>query len=240
MNTTLALADAATGSLAADAVPVRLPLAHRPGDARRRAAEMNHDAPDGAASSGAVTADAVSDEELAARMLGGEDEAARALLQRYRLPLFGMLLRQTRNRADAEELFQETFVRALRAADQYDRNRRFKPWLFTIAANLARDRAKRLGHPASPLLTHDGELPEHAGANGEAAEEVHIRRHDLERALDGLSDNHREVVMLRYFEGLDEREIAAVAGIPRGTVKSRLHHALRKMRGLLRGNRDDS
>ena len=206
-----------------------LPARRRRGDALRSG--MGDDT---------VSDDTQSDEQLAVAMFDGDDSAAQALLTRYRVMLFGMLMRMMRNRDDAEELFQETFVRALRASHQYDRKRRFKPWLFTIAANLARDRLSRAGHPAAPLLTSDGELPEPRKATRESAEAIPLARHDLARALDGLSDNHREVVLLRYFEDLDEREIAEIAGIPRGTVKSRLHHAMRKMRELLRGPTNDA
>ena len=160
-------------------------------------------------------------------MFAGDEEATRRLLERYRRPLYGTLLRLTRNEADAEELYQETFLRALRASAQFDPSRRFKPWIFAIAVNLARDRAKRAGHRATPELRAAEDLPQNSEQPVEADL---VLRADLERALDGLSDNHREVIELRYFEGLEEPEIAEAANIPRGTVKSRLHHAVRRMR----------
>jgi RNA polymerase sigma-70 factor (ECF subfamily) len=170
------------------------------------------------------------DEELAQRTFAGDREAANVLLQRYRAPLFGVLLRLCHNTSDAEELFQEAFLRALSAKDRYDPERRFKPWLFTIALNLARDRLKRNSHPATPELHPNHELPEPRGRDHERD---WVDRADLLRAMSRLSDAHREVVMLKYFEGLEEPEIAAATGVPRGTVKSRLHHALRKLRDLL-------
>ena len=169
-------------------------------------------------------------------MFAGEDQAARLLLERYRRPLYGMLWRLTRSAADSEDLFQETFVRALKARSHFDPSRRFRPWLFAIALNLARDRAKRLGHGATPRLTSDGESPEpaHGGARKDESETRALESFDLERALSSLSDHHREVVLLRYYLGMDEAEIARAAGIPRGTVKSRLHHALGAMRRYLK------
>jgi len=172
-----------------------------------------------------------SDEELADRMFRGEEEAARELIERLRRPLFGTLLRLTRNRADAEELFQEAFTRALGASARFDSSRRFKPWIFAIAVNLARDRNKRASHPAAPELRAPSELPECQAQTHEARL---IARADIHRALEALSDPHREIVELRYFEGLEEPEIARAAGIPRGTVKSRLHHALRTLRDLMK------
>lgn len=177
-----------------------------------------------------AVAEAETDEELAKRTFAGDTEAAEALLQRYRAPLFGMLVRVCRDASDAEELFQEAFLRALSSKHLYDPARRFKPWIFTIALNLARDRLKRKAHPATPELHPGHELPEPPGRDHESD---WAHRADLLRAMSELPEPQREVVLLKYFEGMDEPEIAEAAGIPRGTVKSRLHHALRKLRDLL-------
>lgn len=177
-------------------------------------------------------AEAAADEDLARRLFEGDDRAAKALLERYRRPLFGLLYRLTGNAADAEELFQETFLRALRAGTRFDGSRRLKPWLYTIATNLARDRASRMRHKANPELRANEDLP---GADGADHEVQWIQRADVARALAELPEAQRETVVLYYFEGLSEPELAEALGIPRGTVKSRLHHALRKMRDILRG-----
>ena len=172
----------------------------------------------------------LTDEQLAVRMFAGDEKATRQLLERFHRPLYGTLLRLTKNPADAEELFQETFLRALGAGSRFDASRRFKPWIFTIASNLARDRARRAGHRATPELRAAEDLPEKIQ---QRTESQWILRADLERALDELPEHHREVIELRYFEGMEEPEIAEAASIPRGTVKSRLHHAMRKMRDLM-------
>jgi RNA polymerase sigma-70 factor (ECF subfamily) len=177
-------------------------------------------------------ADASSDEELARRLFQGDDVAATALFERYRRPLFGLLYRLTGNAADADELFQETFVRLLRAGTRYDPARRFKPWLYTIAVNLARDRASRSRHRANPELRAQADLPERDEEDHEARLS---ERADVARALAELPEAQRSAVILRYFEGLSEPELASALGIPRGTVKSRLHHALSKMRESLQG-----
>ncbi|GMR22428.1 MAG: RNA polymerase sigma factor [Acidobacteriota bacterium] len=163
-------------------------------------------------------------------MFAGDESATRLLLDKFHRPLYGTLLRLTKNPADAEELFQETFLRALGTSSRFDSSRRFKPWIFTIASNLARDRARRDRHWATPELRAAEDLPE---KTEQRTESRWILRADLERALDELSEHHREVIELRYFEGMEEPEIAKAAGIPRGTVKSRLHHAMRKMRDLM-------
>lgn len=174
-----------------------------------------------------------SDESLAQRMLAGDEDAARLLVERYERPLFATLLRVTRDRGVAEDLFQETFLRALRSGGRYDRSRRFQPWLFAIALNLAKDHARRLAHAATPLLSVEGVLPEPVGLRADAGA-ASVRRIDLSRAIERLPDAQREAVVLRYVEGLEEGEIAAASGIARGTVKSRLHHAIRKLREILK------
>lgn len=166
------------------------------------------------------------DEKLAQRMFGGDEEATRALVGRYRRPLYGMLMKFCRDPEAAADLFQETFLRAIVNQRQFDRSRRLKPWLFTIALNLARDRARRLAHPATPRTSSDGTLPEPAHDRSRGAR----RRDELLDAMSKLNESHREVLLLRYFEGMEESEIAAATAIPRGTVKSRLHHAMRNLR----------
>ena len=187
-------------------------------------------APRRAAIAGGKLLSAIPDEELARSMFAGDERAAGELVARYQGPLFGLLYRLTGNAADAEELFQETFVRVLRASARFDPSRRFRPWLYAIAVNLARDRAQRQAHRATPELRPAAELPEAGGDGGERSQ---LLRLDLLRALAALSEAHREAVVLKYFEGLEEKEIAEATGVPRGTVKSRLHHALENLRAAL-------
>jgi RNA polymerase sigma-70 factor (ECF subfamily) len=168
-------------------------------------------------------------------MFAGNEKAARTLLERYRRPLLGMLLRLSRDAAEAEDLFQETFLRVLRSSRHFDPSRRFRPWLFAIAINLARDRARRMARPTTPRISENGDLPEPAGREPlSGSENERIRCTDLQTALGELPESSRAVVLLRYFEGMDEVEIAAAVGIPRGTVKSRLHRAVRTLRDRLK------
>jgi RNA polymerase sigma-70 factor (ECF subfamily) len=179
-----------------------------------------------------------SEETLAQAMFQGDAQAARELIQRYRRPLFGLLVQLTGSQSDAEDLFQDTFVRALGAQRGYDRRRRFKPWLFAIAVNLARDRHRREHLHQHPSLTPEGVLPEPAAASGaavggHAAADRLMERHLLEQAVAKLPPAQREVVVLRFFHDFREAEIAETLGLPKGTVKSRLHQAIGKLRGLL-------
>jgi len=175
----------------------------------------------------------LTDEELAGRMFAGDEEAARELLERYRRPLYSLLFSLTRDYHDAEDAFQETFLRAVRAGSTYDSSRKFRPWLYAIGLNIVRDTARRRQKNQDPKPASADELeriaqpsgPESAAGNIEAAQLVN-------RALDRLSEEHRIVIVLRFFHSLSESEIAEAAGIPRGTVKSRLHNAINRMRKM--------
>lgn len=155
----------------------------------------------------------------------GDDAALGELLDRYRLRLFAFAVRRSGDAASAEDLFQETWLRVVRARASFDPSRRFSTWLFQIANNLCRDLARRRAVEAKgrERLRADADLE----PPGDARPGLRI---DVERSLAGLPDRLREVLVLRYYHQLSEREIARVAGVPPGTVKSRLHAAVRALR----------
>jgi len=177
------------------------------------------------------------DEALMVRVQHGDGRALEALVGRYDRRLLGFLGRRgAAGRAD--DLFQETWLRVVRGAGGFDPSRRFSTWLFQIANNLCRDVARRhavetraLEGARAPAAVHGGA----AAAPGALAIDLRL---DVRRRLDALPDRLREVLVLRYFEGLSEGEIAAVAAIPGGTVKSRLHAAVKALRGQEAGDVD--
>ena len=163
------------------------------------------------------------DEELIAAVAAGEEEALAALYARYDRPLHAFLSRYTGGR-DVDDLVQETWLRVVRAAGRFDAARRFSTWLFAIALNLARDWRRR--PPAEPAEPEDAArlaAPDPAGRDAAL---------DARRLLAALPEAQRAVVILRYFHDLGEDEVAAILDIPRGTVKSRLHHAMAKLVSL--------
>jgi RNA polymerase sigma-70 factor (ECF subfamily) len=166
-----------------------------------------------------------SDEELMNQVAVGDGEALASLLERHSAKLHGYLRRYTRSSADADDLLQETWVRVARFARRFDAARRFRTWLYGIATNLARDWIRRNRTRESGLLGARTEA--HLVSSVEAGPG---ERHELQEHLDGLPDRMREVVLLRYFAGMNEAEMAASLGIAKGTVKSRLHTALKKLR----------
>ena len=174
------------------------------------------------------------DEVLCQQLARGEESALRTLVARHRHRIWGLLLRSTGNEADAEDLFQEVWIRVVRAAGDFDPRQRFAPWLYRIAVNLLRDAARR--RKAMPIApTGDGTLPEQADRRRGADEEVAAGQEAraLHQAIASLPAGQRDVLLLRWIEGLGEREVAEAVGIPPGTVKSRLHHAMRNLRALL-------
>jgi RNA polymerase sigma-70 factor (ECF subfamily) len=170
-----------------------------------------------------------SDEDLMVRVQAGDSEALAALIDRYRGPLYAFLWRRAGDGAD--DLFQESWIRVSRARDRFDRSRRFSTWLFQIANNLCRDRWRRLD---ARRRAFDA-LREETRATGEDAAPPPAlpADHGLIGRLDALPERLREVLVLRHYHELGEAEIAEVLGIPRGTVKSRLHAAVRAARALL-------
>ena len=165
-----------------------------------------------------------SDEELMAAVARGEERALGALVERHAVRLHAFLVRAAGTRDDADDLLQDTWIRVARGAPTFDPRRRARPWLYGIAANLARDHHRRRSVRLRAA---------HEERNAPAPERAVFRpleRIDLRDRLGRLPDRLREVLMLRFYADLDEAEMAEALGIPKGTVKSRLHGAIRELR----------
>lgn len=179
----------------------------------------------------------VTDEQLLATYARGNQGAFAELIGRYQQELFAFLYRFVSDAAAADDLFQETFVQVHRNAGTFDPERRFRPWLLTIAANKARDYLRSSGRHRTQSLdnatSRDGEegttfldlmqsdmAPppvELAGAEDAAA---------VQSVLAGMSAIHREVLVMSYFHQMAYKDMAEALGVPLGTIKSRLHAAL--------------
>jgi RNA polymerase sigma-70 factor (ECF subfamily) len=171
-----------------------------------------------------------SDEELMQAVARGEDAALRALVARHADPLHAYLARLCGDAAEAEDLAQESWLRIVRAAAAFDASRRFRSWAWGIATNVARDRYRRVrarGGVHAPLVGNTA-----ASGSGEAHS---IARVDLRGRLTELPERLRQALLLRYYDGMSEPEIAETLGIARGTVKSRLHTAVATLRRSLGG-----
>ena len=183
--------------------------------------------PGGAPATRPVHDTPMTDDEAVRRCQDGDRDAFRHLVEAYKNPLYGTAVLMTGNPAIAEEHVQEALLNAWRGIRGFQRGRPFKPWLIRILVNDVLSRQRRRALRTVPL--EDSPEP---GSGSDEAEAI-ANRETLRQALDQLTPEHREVVVLRYFADLTVAEVARSAGIREGTAKSRLHRALRQMRELL-------
>lgn len=190
------------------------------------------------------------DEQLLDGYREGDTAAFRTLIARHQDDLLRFLLRLTGDRQAAEDIFQEAFLQVHISADSFDATRKFKPWLFTIAANKARDllrkRVRRQEVDLSAPVNRGGEeggnsfvdLMEVDVPPPEAGLESKERNEQVQRAIDRMPLPLREILLLSYFQRLSYAQIADELEIPLGTVKSRLHSAVavfaRNMKSVLK------
>ncbi len=178
------------------------------------------------------------DEQLLADHLAGRPDAFELVVRRHSTELFRFVLRFTGNSVAAEDVVQETFLQVHQSAVSFDPQRRFKPWLFTIGANKARDwlrtRSRRSELPLDAQIDGDGEggersfrdllMSDEADPGGDM--EVEERRRIVRGAVEEVPLMLREVLVLAYYHRIPYKDVAEILHIPVGTVKSRLHAAV--------------
>lgn len=174
-----------------------------------------------------------SDIELLHAVARGEEGGLTALYDRYRLILFGLLIRILNSREEAEDVLQEVFIQVWRRAADFDEERG-KPftWLVTLARSRAIDRLRVLS--ARQRLSDSAALEVRAEASDAIADTLHAEQREIiARALASLPAEQRRPLKLAYFEGLTQSEIAARLGSPLGTVKTRMRAGMTTLRELL-------
>jgi RNA polymerase sigma-70 factor (ECF subfamily) len=177
------------------------------------------------------------DEQLLADYVAGQIDGFELLVRRHNQELYRFLVRFTGSSSMAEDIVQETFLQVHLSAASFDRSRRFKPWLFTIAANKARDLLRsRRRRPEVPLDAQVGSGEEEsqrfldfmsdasAAPTGQLEQEE--EREFVRTVMNRLPEHLREVLVLSYFHRFPYKEIADILNVPLGTVKSRLHAAV--------------
>lgn len=180
-----------------------------------------------------------------------DPDAFDTLVDAYGQRLFGFLYRFTQAREEAEDLLQEVFLRVVRTLPDYTHEGRFEGWLFRIAANLARDRIRRVRRRPTIVSMSSGDDesndPEHgpdwdhADERESSPEQPAIHREEVDRmhtALAQLPDAEREVIMLRHYSVLSFAEIAELMGTPLGTALARAHRGLAKLRKIMECSHD--
>jgi RNA polymerase sigma-70 factor (ECF subfamily) len=177
----------------------------------------------------------ISDVELLQSIKDGDEQALASLYDRYRLILFGLILRILHSQSEAEDVLQEVFLQVWQRASNFDeaRGRPFT-WLVTLARSRAIDRLRSLGS-RDRTANEAGREAEVTGETRDAVDDA-IRSEQGEtvrRALAALPDEQRSTLVLAYFEGLTQTEIAERLGTPLGTVKTRMRSGMIKLRELL-------
>jgi RNA polymerase sigma-70 factor (ECF subfamily) len=180
------------------------------------------------------------DEQLVEALRDGDTDSLAVLVGRWEQPLFRFVYRLLPRQEDARDVCQETFLRILKKSHRFRPGSRFSTWMYQIALNLCRDQLRR--RQRWSLLIADRGAPPSEGAaapsDGSATDPVDAvdRREKsaaLMRALEDLPREQREVLILKEFEGLKFREIAAILGCPESTVKSRMYYGLNGVRAAL-------
>lgn len=172
-----------------------------------------------------------SDEEWLERVRRGEPSGATLLFEKYSASLVRFTDRMLGNRAEAEEVAQEVFVKMISRADQYDGRASVGSWLFAIATNACRDRLRRSIRRTSVPLEAVAEAP----APGEAADARLVdreRKRAVRKALSKLSEEQREALILARYHGMPYAEIARTLQISEGAVKTRIFRAMETLKEL--------
>ncbi len=176
-------------------------------------------------------------DSLLSRAQRGDSAALEAIVAAYSPRVLGLLLRMVGCRATAEDLLQETFLRLMRSLERYEHDGRFEPFLFRIAANLARDQG-RWRQRRGAMASYDAQdPPPEAASDASEAPDAGLlateRQQQLERALAELPEKDREILLLRHYGELSFKDIAEQLGVPLGTALARAHRALAKLRERL-------
>ena len=186
----------------------------------------------------------ISDESLFGQYCAGATELLEVLINRYRQELYAFLARFLGDQALAHDVFQETFLQVHLSKHTFQQGRKFRPWLFAVAANKARDAMRVRGRHRTVSLDASlgSEQSESTGsfvellASDELAPVAKLSKAEaaqaVRRVIAEMPDHLREVLLLAYFQQLPYKDIAEIVGIPLGTVKSRLHSSLARFATL--------
>jgi len=169
------------------------------------------------------------DESLMVEVASGQESALEQLMKRYHGPLLAFIHRQTD--IEAEDLYQEAWLRVVRSAHTFDPERKFSTWLFQIALNQCRDAYRR--RESRPRTVDIDEAEQVIEAWPDVDDDVEI----LRLGIAALPERDREILALRYFQGFSEKEVAVILDVPLGTVKGRTHRAVKRLKKIMRRKR---
>ncbi len=181
------------------------------------------------------------DQEVVLEARLGRERAYRELIRRYERPVFALIYRMVRNREQAEDLSQETFVKVLNAIDSYRPEYKFSSWVFKIANNAAIDHLRRRElntlsldgspHAATPEAIEATAL-QISDHNESPLDEVEAKElgGEIEEVIARLRPEYRTCILLRHVDGRSYEEIAEILDLPLGTIKTYIHRARNELR----------
>ncbi len=175
----------------------------------------------------------VADErELIERCRAGDQGAFRALVKDHMRAIYNLAYTFVRSHDEADDLAQETFVRAYQSLSSFRADSGVRTWLHRIVTNLALDRLRQRQRRQTRMVSLDDRLVQDLSTQADDAMTSDLRLH-IERALYQLPTLQRAVVILRHMDGLSTKQVSAILHCSEGTVKTHLHRALKKMQKLL-------
>jgi len=176
-----------------------------------------------------------SDDELVKQCLSGDKEKFRQLYEKYKKQVYGLAYKMTRHHEDAQELSQETFIRAYEKLNYYQLGTNFRAWLLRILHNLCIDYQRSPRHSRNEPMddTIAETVVNHAPQPDARAEENELRKR-LWDAIDALLERQKEIVILFDMDGLSHREISYILNISEGTSRGELHKARKNLREKLK------
>jgi RNA polymerase sigma factor (sigma-70 family) len=183
------------------------------------------------------TEEEANDRALMARVQGGDEAALGALMERWELPVKSVIARLVFNASEAEELAQETFVRVWQQREKFRAGAEFRPWVFAIAINLARNRLRwwrRRPNVSLEDWSREGERGDQRQETSAVALEKSERAAAVRDAIAALPAELREAIVLFEYEHLSHAEIAVIVGATPKAVETRIHRAREKLRPSLK------
>jgi RNA polymerase sigma-70 factor (ECF subfamily) len=183
--------------------------------------------------------------EIVARVLNGDRQAYALLVEEYKTPIYNLAYRMTRNSQDAEDLAQETFLRSFDQLFRFDAKRSFYTWLYTISLNIIRNHIKKNSSRRLDNFrqvekisgTDDFDDKRFASQESQVRDELSKEREEeLERCLQKLSPELRELLILRFYQGLSFEVISEITGLSLSAIKMRVYRGLEKLRKYIEEN----
>lgn len=179
--------------------------------------------------------DQKTDAEIVARVLKGDKQSYALLVDAYKGPVFNLAYRMTGSYSDADDLTQETFIRAFQKLHQFQPDKKFFTWLYTIGVNLIRNHLKEKARDVSRLAASHTVSEPQAQESREGGTLSEDRMIKLSKIMQELPVDLREAIILKFHQDLTFEEVAAVTGDSLSAVKMRVYRGLEKIKQMMEG-----